>query len=133
MRILLTFGLLLLLFISCKNEESINIEGKWNLKVYQDSLGNERNITYSIFIWYESGFEFVSEDAFYPRYGPPNDKWFTGYDAGPGNYRIANNELILSYKDTQFTYDLTVKDNELVLENFKSDRAWIGKWTLIKE
>lgn len=67
------FLVLLMLFACNKNEPHIvpvaNILGKWDLESYKSSTGEIKDETYIIFRWYESGFEFLDEHAFYPRYG----------------------------------------------------------------
>jgi len=134
-------SILLLLLFSCGKEEIpkapiFNIEGKWNLESYENTDGNVRDQTYIIFLWYESGLEFVDEDSFYPRYGPPNyNEWFTNYDNGPGNFNISNGILTLSYQDRVYNYTLNyIDENTIEISNYDSgENPWTGKWLLIKE
>ena len=132
--------ILLLLLFSCGKEEipkttDFNIEGKWNLESFEGLDGVKKDDTYIIFIWYEKGLEFVDEEFFYPRYGPPNyDEWFTNFNNGSGNYKISNGILTLSYQDINYDYTLKYLDeNTIEISNYDSgENPWTGTWVLIR-
>ena len=145
MKIYLIF-LILFLFASCDDSidtntlqmTSTNIEGKWNLKAYIDIDGIEHQSTYTIFGWYEQGFEFVGKDKFYPRYDPElrfdTEEWQTDYLVGPGNYAISKDTLTLSHGNQIYDYTLKVKDeNTIELSNIDAGQnPWTGTWLLVR-
>jgi hypothetical protein len=82
-----------------------------------------------------SGLEFVDEDTFYPRYGPPNKKeWLTEYNNGPGNYKISNEILTFSYQNTNYEYVLHfIDESKIEILNNSTENPWTGKWTLVRD
>ncbi|ELR73519.1 hypothetical protein C900_04371 [Fulvivirga imtechensis AK7] len=82
---------------------SASIKGSWNLEEYIDVDGAKHHTTYSIFVWYEQGFEFDGKNSFHPRYDPEQrfgaDEWETDYLVGPGTYVVSGGVLTLSYND----------------------------------
>lgn len=132
---------MLLMLISCEdggNEpDAINVEGKWNLEKYTDVDGVEHDKTYTIFTWYEHGFEFVKEQ-FYPRYDPElrfdAEEWQTNYLLGPGSYTISNGVLTLSYEDLNYNYTFDMLDENTIRLSNKGGgtNPWIGSWVLVR-
>ena len=133
----------ILLFSCVKNEkernDEVDIVGKWNLSVYVDINGETHQSTYTIFGFYEQGFEFTFDNKFYPRYDPKNkfdtDVWQTDYNVDSGIYNINGNILTLSSGEISYDYNLKIIDqNTIQLSNINIEHnPWTGTWTLIKE
>ncbi|WP_375325409.1 hypothetical protein [Flagellimonas sp. GZD32] len=130
----------IILLISCDDDQNSfdkpDIEGKWNLETYIDIDGDEHLTTYSIFNWYEQGFEFISGEEFYPRYDPKSrfdtEIWQTDYEVGPGKYFLSNGILTLSHEDQIYDYGFRMKDTNTIEISNDGTRtnAWTGTWIL---